>query len=191
MRLIKINFIVIGLFFISILFIIIFGEPFVRSDSFYYYQTAKTLVEEGNFVTDKKPLHWDAAASWTKTIYKNNYVSVASPGNALFNIPPLFISKLLNNNVNYYNEYFIAYNGHTLFDGTFLLLNAFIFFWTSLFLIYKSLRLLNFSRRKSVFSIFAVTMSSYVLWYVYLLPSLYTYLRNFLFFSNNLFFIEK
>lgn len=166
------------------------GDPFVRSDGFYYYHTAKTIVNEGNFVTSQQPEYWFTAASWTKTFFDDKYVSVASPGTALLNVPALFVAKVLNTHFDFYNDYFIAYNGHTIFDGILLLINATIFFTGALIFIYKTLRLLNFSKKISLFSIGSIVISSYLLWYVMLLP-IFTHVYEVFFVSALVYFLLK
>ncbi len=146
------------------------ADIFVKSDEFYYFHTAKTIVDKGSFVTDEKPIYWDYAAPWTKGFYNDNYISVTSPGTALLNVPALFASKVVGNTIDFHNDYFIEYNGHTIFDGIFLLVNSTIFFFGSLWLTYKIMLRLNFSRRIGLFSIVTVVISSYALWYVILLP---------------------
>lgn len=37
------------------------GDPFVRSDGFYYYHTAKTLVDKGSFATNDEPILGDCS----------------------------------------------------------------------------------------------------------------------------------
>ncbi len=175
--------------FLLVFSVLVFGillltnaDLFVRSDEFYYYHTAKTIVDEGSFVTSEKPAYWDSAAPWTKGFYNGNYISVTSPGTSIVNVPALFISKIVGNTFNYHNDYFIAYNGHTIFDGIFLLLNSTIFFFGALWYTAKILRKLGFSKRKTLYSILAVTISSYVLWYVILLP-IFTHVYEMFFIS--------
>lgn len=166
------------------------GDPFVRSDGFYYYHTAKSIVNEGSFVTEQQPEYWFSTASWAKTIFNDKYVSVASPGTALLNVPALFVAKMLSSHFDFYNDYFIAYNGHTIFDGILLLINATIFFIGALIFIYKTLRFLNFSKKTSIFSIGSVVISSYLLWYVILLP-IFTHIYEVFFVSALIYFLLK
>lgn len=172
--------------FVSIIFFLILlitqGDPFVRSDGYYYFHTGKTLVDEGNFVTSTKPEYWDVAASWTQTFFNNQYISVTSSGTGILIAPSLFISKILNNNFDYYNNYFIEYNGHTFFDGLLLLINAIVFFALSIVIIYKTQKLLNFSKRVAYISISAIIISSYMLWYV-VMNSTFTHIYEIFFIS--------
>lgn len=175
----------------SLLFLVLFitqADPFLRSDSFYYFHTAKSIVDSGNFVTDTKPIYWDVASSWTQTVFNNKFVSVASPGTAILSVPALLIAKGLKSFIDINNQYYIEYNGHTLIEGVLILLNTTLFFFLSLYLIYRTLIKLGVSKKISVVSIILVSLSTFVLWYVMLLP-LFTHVFEIFFISLLLFSI--
>lgn len=156
------------------------AELFVRSDGFYYYHTAKSIIDHGSFVTTEEPEYWDTAAPWARTVFEGRYISVASPGTALLNVPILFISKVMDNVIDLDDTYFLEYNGHTLLEGFFMVLNSYLFFVLALVLVYKILRKLGFSERNSLISISLSIISSYILWYVFIFP-IFTHVYEFFF----------
>ena len=146
------------------------GEPFVRSDGFCYYQISKSIINERNFISTNEPEYWDYMGH-VKETFNGNYISVCTPGTSLAILPGLAVANLFKGNANIHNDFFIAYNGHTFAEGLSILISAAVFSILSWILIYKSLRLLGFSERNSWFSILAVFLSSYALWYVFILPA--------------------
>lgn len=171
---------------VSLILFLTQAEFFVRSDGFYYYHTAKSIVDHGSFVTTEEPTYWDTAAPWTRTVLEDRYISVASPGTAILNVPALFVSKVVDQFIDLDDNYFLEYNGHTLLEGIFMVVNSYIFFVASLILIFKILRGLGFSERNSLVSISLSIFSSYVLWYVFVLP-IFTHVYE-LFFASLLLF---
>ncbi len=163
----------VALIFLVVFYLFLFitnGEPYVRSDGYYYFHTAECIINEHNFVCSKKPVYWDFMDMHTKSILDGKYVSVVAPGTSLLNLPALIVGKALSHMININNDYFLNYNGHTLIEGIMLLLNSILFSLLSIILIYKSLRILKFSARNSIISIGVVLISSFALWYVFLLP---------------------
>jgi hypothetical protein len=150
------------------------GEPFVRSDGWGYFHIAKSILNEGNFISKVKPEYWNYMEHAKSTI-NGNYVTPYLPGTSIAILPGLAVANLLNdiNSINSINgnDFFLAYNGNTLFEGISIIITAFIFSIISWILIYKSLRLLGFSERNSWFSTLMVFLSSYALWYVFIMPS--------------------
>jgi hypothetical protein len=156
------------------------GEPFIRGDGWGYYHIAKSIMNEGNFISKVEPEYWNYMEHAQSNI-NGNYATPYLPGTSIAILPGLAVAKLLNdindingiNNING-NDFFLAYNGHTLYEGISILLTAIFFSIISWILMYKSLRLLGFSERNSWFSILTVFLSSYALWYVFLGP-IYTH----------------
>lgn len=148
------------------------AEPFVRSDGYYSYHTAKVVVENATFTTREKPEYWDVQPAWTKTVFNEKYVSVTSPGTALLIAPALLVSRIITPLISLDDSYFKLYNGHTLIDGICILLNTCIFFFLGIYFTYRSLRALNISEKISIISLILSTLASFILWYVLLYPSI-------------------
>ncbi|MCA9379179.1 hypothetical protein KC640_02010, partial [Candidatus Dojkabacteria bacterium] len=147
------------------------GVPFVYSDGYYYYHTARSIVDHGTFASSEKPEYFDYRGH-AIIYYNGKYGEVTTPGGALFLTPGLFISKLFRDpSQTIYNDYFLAFNGHTLLDGIMILLTAMICAVVSWVLMYRVLRKLKFSPRLSVFAVATTYASSYAVWYVFLSPA--------------------
>lgn len=160
---------VIFLFICYFLLFFVNVEFLVRSDGWYYFHSAKCLVNEGSFVCANRPIYWDYMDLHTKTIFNGKYVSVTSVGNSLVYLPALVFSSTISNFIDLNNEYFIALHGHTLLDGIAIALTALILNILSLLFIYKSLRILGFNKFVSLLSIVVIVISTYLLWYVFIL----------------------
>lgn len=128
------------------------------------------MVNEKSFVCKEKPVYWDYMDGHTKNTLDGKYIAVTSPGTSLIYFPSLAIANIFNEGHTIENDYFMSYNGHTLYDGIAILFTAITLNLLSLFLIFKSLRILRFSRRISLLSITSVAICSYSLWYVFLMP---------------------
>lgn len=150
------------------------GEPFVRSDGFCYYTIDKSIIDQNSFISSTKPEYFDYMGH-VKEVYNDKYISVCSPGAALFNLPGQIIANLFKGDRNVNNDYFIAYNGHTIFEGIAFLITAMTIGISALVLIYKTLRNLNFSEKLSIVSTGLTFISSYALWYIFLMPT-YTHI---------------
>ena len=157
-------------FLITFIIFLTNAEPYVRSDGYYYFHTTQCLINENNFACTEKPEYWGNMDSYTRNEYQGKYVSVTSPGTAILNTPLLILANLAGKIVDLNNQYFLAYNGHTLWQGLVIVLNSIIFAFLSLVLIYKALRHLGFSEKVSLLSVSASYLSSYAIWYVFLLP---------------------
>lgn len=161
-----------ALFLTILLFAILFltqGEPYVRSDSWCYYTVSKNIIEHGNFVTKTEPEYWDYMEH-LKEKKDDKYISVCSVGTPLIHLPGLFIADIFEGDKTTYNDYFKAYNGHTIYEGLAILITAYITAILSLILIYKTLRNLGYSERNSIASVSLAFGSSFAVWYIFLLP---------------------
>lgn len=146
------------------------AEPFVRSDGFCNFQIAKSIINEGSFISKTEPEYWNYMGH-VKEKFNDNYISVCTPGTALAILPGLSVANLFKGTDNIDNNFYLAYNGHTLLEGISIIITAIVFSLLSWILIFKTLKLLGFSEQNSWFSTLAVFLSSYALWYVFLLPS--------------------
>lgn len=156
-----------------ILFLFLFltqGEPYIRSDGYCYYHPAKTLISTGSFAANTKPEYFEYMGYNAEEL-DGKFVTVCAPGTSLFLVPGLVVANILDEGKNIDNDYFVAYNGHTLEEGISILVTASIVSFLTIVLIYKTL--LNFEIRKRYAFIFSVAgyLSSYALLYTFLLPS--------------------
>ncbi len=164
----KIIFLLIG--FIYVFLFITNAEPYVRSDGWYYFHTAKCLLNENKFTCSTKPNYWDNMDLHTRTILNDKYISVASVGTSLIYLPGLFVAEIIKQNFDANNEYFLAYNGHTIFDGLSILATSIILNIGFFLLIYKIIIKLGYSKKAAIIAILLITISQYILWYVFILP---------------------
>jgi len=156
--------------FLSLILFLSNGEPYVRSDGYYYFHTAECIINEGNFYCNNQPEYWGKMDSYTRGYYDGKFLSVTAPGTSLLNVPALWLAEQAGKVIDLNNDYFIAYNGHTLWKGVAILLNSLLFTWIALVLIYNSLRNLKFGEKTSILATGLTYLSSYAIWYVFLLP---------------------
>lgn len=128
------------------------------------------MVNEKSFVCKEKPVYWDYMDGHTKNTLDGKYIAVTSPGTSLIYFPSLAIANIFNEGHTIENDYFMSYNGHTLYDGIAILFTVIIINIISFIIIYKTLLLLKYSKKTIIFSLSVITISSYLLWYVFLLP---------------------
>lgn len=152
-------------------FIILFftnGVPSVYSDGYCYYHIARSIVDQGSFVSVNKPEYYDYRGhviAFSGGVYKD----VCSPGAAIVNVPGLFITKQFRDTTQtIYNDYFLGLNGHTLADGTSILLTAMFFGIATVILLYKLSREYGASEKMSIFITTSIYLSTYAVWYVFL-----------------------
>lgn len=152
------------IFFFSIFYVI--GSPYIFSDGYGYYHIGKTIVEEGNFTTSEKSEYYNYTAHAVMNS-EDKYVTTYAPGNGILWWPFLNAGKLFNSGT-IYTDYSKGFNGHSLSDGV-LIVTASIFFTVlGIYFAYKTLRLLGFNKRNSIFSIVTVWSSSFLFGYVFI-----------------------
>jgi len=162
-----------ALIFTIIVFAFLFitqGEPYYRSDEWCYYTISKSLIDKQSFVNNEQPEYYDYMEH-VKETYNGNYISVCSPGVAILQLPGLIVANIFKGDKTIYNDYFMAYNGHTLLEGLSALFTAMTFALISLILIFKTLKLLDFGDQTAIISTGASFISSFAVWYVFLGPS--------------------
>ncbi|MFS8130603.1 MAG: hypothetical protein ACMG57_01350, partial [Candidatus Dojkabacteria bacterium] len=162
-----------ALVFTIIVFAFLFitqGEPFYRSDEWCYYTISKNLIDKNSFINTEKPEYYDYMEH-VKETYQGNYISVCSPGVAIVQLPGLIIANFFKGDKTIYNDYFMAYNGHTIYEGLAALFTAMTFALVSLILIFKTLKLLGFEDKTAILSTGTSFISSFAIWYVFLGPS--------------------
>lgn len=157
-------------FIIIAISVFVNGTPFIFGDGYGYYHSAKTLTTAGTFTTKEEPEYFEYSGHAVFKDNTDNYSTIYPAGNALFWIPGLSISKIFNNSLPV-NDYYLVFNGHTIYDGIAILTTATILTFVSIVLIFKVLRRLGFSERNAFISIFAVYISQYIFAYLYYYPS--------------------
>ena len=142
--------VIVALGILAITVIFMDGSPYVDSDGWGYYHTAKSLVEEGNFVASKSPGYFEYAA-YRVVHHQNQFVSKYAPGYPLIAFPALLVSSFFDQGSTY-SDYFKAYNGHSIWDGLALLLLNVILTILSFFFVYKTLEIFQISQLAKLFS---------------------------------------
>lgn len=177
-------------FLVTILFYIIFfillGSPFIFGDGYGYFHVAENISEKFSFISKSEPAYLEYSKH-AVTNFNDAYVTVYTPGPSLAWVPLLLFD---NDSLNEKNDYFKAFNGHSLYEGLVPLVTSVIFSFLSLVLIYKVLRNLNFSEKITLFSVFAIHFSSFSLGYVFTNSS-YSHTYEFFYLSGMLYFLTK
>ncbi len=146
------------IFIILLSSVFINGSPFIFGDGYGYYHTAKTLSTKGQLVTQDEPSYFEYTGHAVNKDARGNYSTDYPFGSSIFWLPGLTFSKLIDSPDNYYE----AFNGHSLNDGIAILLTATLVLFASVVLTYKILQKLGFSNRNSMFSVLAVYISMYI-----------------------------
>jgi hypothetical protein len=146
------------------------GVAYIYSDGYCYYHVSRSILDQGNFVSTDLPEYYDYR-SHNISEFAGKYVTVCAPGNGIFNLPWLFAEKLLTGDKTVYNDYFKAFNGHTITAGLAILSANVVFALITIYLLYKILRELNYSPKLSMLATAASYASFYTIWYVLLYPS--------------------
>ncbi len=147
------------------------AEPYIRSDGYCYWHIARSIVDQGSFISVDRPDYWDYMGH-VKTEFEGKYISVCAPGTGILLVAPVFVASVIDSLLPPGSQdYFLAYNGHTLTEGVTILLFSLIVFFITLTLIYRTLRTLEFSRFKSLISLALIYASSYAVWYVLILST--------------------
>lgn len=165
------------------------AEPYLRSDEWCYYTISKNIIDKNSFVSDTRPEYFDYMEH-VKETYNGKYISVCSPGTALIQLPNLIVANFFKGDKTIYNDYFMAYNGHTIWEGIASVFTAMFAGITSLILIYKILRHLKFSERNSVVTTGLTFICSYAVWYIFLNSS-FTHIYEILCLTSVIFFFLK
>ncbi len=150
------------------------GTPFIFSDGYGYFHVAKTLVTEGNFVTETQPEYYPYTRH--AVTYKNGkYITVYSAGSAILMWPFMTASKYIqatiHPNSTVYNDYYKAFDGISIEDGIATIIASSFYAFITLILIYKILKNLGFTDKVSVISTLLVYVGSFALYYIFESPS--------------------
>lgn len=144
------------------------GVPLIYSDGWGSYHIAKSIVENGRFVSNVEPEYWNYIEHGGN-LYRDQFVTVYAPGAGVLNVPGLLVVELFEgDSKSSQNDYFYALNGHSLYEGISFLITAMLFGLATIYLIYKTLRKLDFSKKNSVITTFSSYVGSYAIWYVFL-----------------------
>ncbi len=164
--------------FLNLTLFSITASPIVISDGYCYYHIARSIVDEGSFVSQNKPDYYDYRGhviAFDGEVYKD----VCSPGTAFALVPGLSISKLVNDQTTtQYNDYFESYSGHSLADGIAILITAMVFAIISFYYLYQLIKLLIPEKKYSLLLTIAITSSAYLVNYIFIKP-FYTHIYEF------------
>ncbi len=139
----KISMVTLAIGILAAAVIFLDGSPYVDSDGWGYYHTAKSLVQGGNFVTSQQPEYFHY--SMNRVNYnRDKFVTKFSPGYPLMAFPLMWVASFLDQDSTYTN-YFKAYNGHSIWDGVALLLLNIVLTIFSFLFIYKMLTIFEIS----------------------------------------------
>lgn len=144
------------------------GSPYVFSDAYCYFHTAKTLATEGSFTTTDEP-EYMVPAHWCARPYNGKYITIVPPGTALLEAPFLILARPFDYGTQY-TEYFKAFNGHSLADGIAVLISGIVYGGFGIFFTFKTLRMLKFSSADSITSVICIGIASYLYPYVFEYP---------------------
>lgn len=173
-----INVFLIAWIFITLSFFTFTASPIVISDGYCYYHIAKSIVDEGNFVSVNKPDYYDYRGHvivFDGEVYKD----VCSPGTSFALVPGLTISNLFSDNtITQYNDYFPAYSGHSLADGIAILLTSIIFAVISFYYLFKLIKLLLPEKKYTLLLTIAIISTAYIVNYIFIKP-FYTHIYEF------------
>jgi hypothetical protein len=156
---------------IALLLLIFDGVPFIFSDGYGYYHSAKVLSEEGRFSIETPPEYVEYAGHGVEETtegFSNRY----SPGASIVLAPLLYLLKPLDNGTIYTN-YYKAFNGHSISDGLGVLLLAFILSIASFILIHRSQIKLGVKSEISLISTVAGFVGLITLPYIFEFSSFY------------------
>lgn len=159
---------IIGVLLVIVVLLGIDGTPFIFSDSYCYYHTAKSLATTGRWVTTLEPEYMIPAHNCVRSVNRK-YVTIVPPGTALFEAPFLFLAQPFDFGT-VTTDYFKAFNGHSLADGIAVLLSGITFGCLGLYLSYRALRKLKFSSAVAGISIGVGCIASYLYSYMYEIP---------------------
>lgn len=175
--------------FIIMLFIaFINGTPFLFGDSYGYYHVAKTVVTQATYPTPIQPEYYEYSGHGVN-ILGSNYITPYSSGQSILLFPFIAISSLFSNGTTF-NDYYKAFNGHSLYDGIAVLNAAVIYGFLGIIFTYLFLKELGFSKKLSFFSPIAIFISLHLISYTFEQPG-YSHVYEFFAYSAFLYFFTK
>lgn len=145
------------------------GTPFVLGDGFGYFHTATSLVTQGSFTTKEPPAYYPYSGH-TISYYAGNYVTPYSPGTSLIWFPLLTLDNIFAQG-SVYNDYYKAFNGHSLYSGIAILIAAVAASYIALFTLIRLGLKLGLSSRASVLLSAATYFGYFVFTYSFELPA--------------------
>ncbi len=164
-------------FFVFFLFLIVGfvnGVPFIFGDGYGYYHVAESITTKAAYPPASPPEYFPYTGH-AVTEFNGKYVTTYTIGQTILWAPFLGLSKLtetlISPQASIYNDYYKAFNGHSIYDGIVILTAAITFSFFSLILIYKFLVDLGFSKGQSMMATVLVYLASYAIAYVYQFPA--------------------
>lgn len=144
------------------------GTPFLFGDSYGYYHVAETLTSTGGYPASIEPEYYPYSGH-AVSVVDQEYITPYSAGQSILWYPFLLASSNQNESTTF-NNYYKAFNGHSLADGLVILLSAIIFGYLGFLFNYLLLKNLNFSKKVSFFSALGIYLSVYLISYTFEQP---------------------
>lgn len=178
----------IALFLLMILVGFVNGVPFIFGDAYGYYHVGETVVNQGVYPTDVKPDYYEYTGHAVNST-ANGYVTAYSVGQSILYYPFLTFASLFNQGtIN--NEYYKAFNGHSIADGIAVLVAAMFFAFVGIKFCYLFLKEIGFTRKVSFYTTLAVFVSLHLLSYTFEQPG-YSHVYEFFAYSAFLYFFVR
>lgn len=176
------------IFLIMLFVAFINGTPFLFGDSYGYYHVAKTVATQATYPTAIQPEYYEYSGH-AVNILGSNYITPYSSGQSILLFPFIAVSSLFSNGTTF-NDYYKAFNGHSLYDGIAVLSAAVIYGFLGIVFTYLFLKELGFSKKLSFFSSIAVFISLHLVSYTFEQPG-YSHVYEFFAYSAFLYFFTK
>lgn len=170
------------------LFLVLDGTPFIFGDGYGYYHVGKSLVTEGIFVSQNEPAYFEYTGH-AVILDNGKYITPYTAGPAVLWWPFLTIAKFFDQGT-VYNDYYKAFNGHSFVDGLAILFAAVFYASIGLIMLFKLLQDLHFTKKAAYISITLVTISSFLMAYIFQEPS-YSHVYEFFAVSGLLFSLVR
>ncbi len=140
------------------------GSPYIFGDGYGYYHTAKTLVTQGTLTTTIVPEYFSHASHGVLLRGDGVALSVYPAGVSLLWYPFLKVASIFDQGT-IYNDYFKAFNGHSLADGLAILSAATFYTFLAVLLLKKLLLAKGFTAKQSYFAIAGAYIATFGLSY--------------------------
>jgi len=169
--------------------IFINGSPFYFGDAYGYFHTAKTLAVQNTLITSTIPEYTPYAAHGVVIRDDGMAVSVYPSGVSILWYPFLKVASFFDQGT-MYNDYFKAFNGHSLADGLAVLAASGFYTFLAIILLKKLLMDKGFSKKIAHLSIIGAYISTYALSYFTQQPG-YSHTYEIFAFSLFLVYLER
>lgn len=164
------------------------GTPFLFGDSFGYFHVGKVFTTQGVYPSSDVPDYYPYTGH-AVGYFNEEYITPYSVGQGILWIPFLFVSSIFDNGT-VFDNYYKAFNGHSLADGLAVLLAACTASYLGIIFTYLFLKELGFSKRRSFFVTLMVFLSLYLISYTFEQPG-YSHVYEFFAYSGLLYSLLK